>query len=194
MPKTSTIIIGVVIAVIIVGSVGYLGYYIGNTTKANTTTTTTTSTTTTTTTNTTTPTVLRLQTTTSMNDSGLLPYLQTGFDQTYPQYNLTYQCYATGTVLTNAGNGLCDVVIVHSNASEWDFLNHTQGYSANSYHGKGIFRVTFAYNYFLIVGDKGQDPANVSSCSNGTQAFWNIYWAARNGNCNFISRNDEFRN
>jgi tungstate transport system substrate-binding protein len=200
MSKTATIIIGVVIGAVLLGGVGYLGYYYGSNTNTNTTTTTTSSTTsssttssTTTTTTPVTPTQLMLQTTTSMNDSGLLPLLQTGFEQVHPEYNLTYLCYATGTVLANAGNGLASVVIVHSNSSEWDFLNHTQptnGYTPSSYHGKGIFRVTFAYNYFVIVGDAASDPANVANCTTGAQAFGSIFSAAQNGTCNFVSRND----
>lgn len=134
---------------------------------------------------------LILQTTTSMDASGLLQLIDPVFEAKY-HMNLSWVAVGTGQALTNAGNGDGDVVIAHSPASEKAFINHTD--SSQAYSGKGICRVTFAYNYFIIVGPLS-DPAKISetdSVANATRAFQKIYAAAESNPSivKFVSRGD----
>lgn len=135
---------------------------------------------------------LTLQTTTSMQDSGLLDLIKPAFDEKYG-VNLRWVAVGTGQALTNAGRGDGDVVIVHSKASELEFINHTS--TKYSYSGQGIFRVSFAYNYYVIVGPTN-DPAGISTNStianNGTRVFKAIYdYCEANPSQYFASRGDK---
>ncbi len=134
---------------------------------------------------------LLLQTTTSMNDTGFLDlivdplYMATGI-------RLRWVSAGTGASLTQAGQGNGDLVIVHSATSEAEFVNHSS--TRYTYSGKGIARVNFAYNYFVVVGPVA-DPAGVNasdSRTNGTKAFhkmWN--YTANGGTLLFASRGDQ---
>jgi len=135
---------------------------------------------------------LWLQTTTSMQDSGLLDLIKPAFDAKYG-VNLRWIAAGTGQAIAAAGRGDGDVVIAHSATYEREFINHTS--TKYDYSGQGIFRVTFAYNYFVIVGPT-TDPANVTGMAkvdNGTLIFKKIYDAAESGKPNviFTSRGDK---
>jgi tungstate transport system substrate-binding protein len=134
---------------------------------------------------------LTLLTTTSMQDSGLLDLIKPAFEA---KYGVDFRWIAAGTgqAIAAAAQGDGDVVIAHSLTYEREFINHTS--TKYSYSGNGIFRVTFAYNYFVIVGPTA-DPANVTGMpkvDNGTLIFKRIYDAAESGKpVIFTSRGDK---
>ena len=120
-------------------------------------------------------TVIRLSTTTSVNDSGLLPYLLPTFEAE-SGYKVEVQSAGTGAAIQKAKDGNADVILVHAKASEEDFISE----------GYGVERLPFMYNYFVIVGPK-DDPAGVSGSADAAEAFGKIRDAA----ANFVSRGDE---
>ena len=119
--------------------------------------------------------VIRLSTTTSVNDSGLLPYLQPAFEKA-TGYTLEITSAGTGAAIKKGETGDADCLLVHAKASEEEFI--AAGY--------GVERVPFMYNYFVIVGP-ADDPAGVMQCATATEAFEAI---AASG-CSFISRGDD---
>jgi tungstate transport system substrate-binding protein len=113
-----------------------------------------------------------------------------------------YVALGTGAALTNAGNGQGDIVIAHSPTDELAFINHTDPSETDAvmgitYAGQGIFRVNFAYNFFIIVGPNS-DPLGISNTTkyptplNSTQIFQLIYNAGQSGSpkVTFVSRGD----
>lgn len=133
--------------------------------------------------------ILLLQTTTSMDATGLLDLIEPTFEAEYG-YDLRWNAVGTGTALTNAGNGDGDVVIVHSKNDEYEFINHSS--TLKSYSGKGVMRATFAFNFFIIVGptDDLAGVGDADSFTNATKAFQKIYATAELGNAIFASRGD----
>lgn len=119
--------------------------------------------------------VIRLSTTTSVNDSGLLPYLQPYFESD-TGYTLEVTSAGTGAAIEKARNGDADCLLVHAKASEEEFCNE----------GYGEVRVPFMYNYFVIVGPE-EDPAGVSACTTASEAFL----AIANAGATFITRGDD---
>jgi len=135
---------------------------------------------------------LTLLTTTSMQDSGLLDLIKPAFEAKFG-VNFRWIAAGTGQAIAAAAQGDGDVVIAHSLTYEREFINHTS--TKYTYSGHGIFRVTFAYNYFVIVGPT-TDPANVTGMpkvDNGTLIFKRIYDAAESGTSGvvFTSRGDK---
>ena len=102
------------------------------------------------------PEILRLATTTSLYDTGLWDYLEPIFEQ---RYNADLQITAQGTgnalVLGKAGD--VDVVAVHDPAQEETFIDGNYSIKAQNFNAE---RVTWAYNYFIIVGPES-DPAGI---------------------------------
>ncbi|MBO4339714.1 MAG: extracellular solute-binding protein [Clostridia bacterium] len=119
--------------------------------------------------------VIRLSTTTSVNDSGLLPYLLPTFEAK-TGYKVEVQSAGTGAAIQKAKDGNADVILVHAKASEEEFINE----------GYGVERIPFMYNFFVIVGPK-DDPAGVNGSENANAAFEKI----RSSESKFISRGDE---
>lgn len=119
--------------------------------------------------------VIRLSTTTSVNDSGLLPYLLPTFEAA-TGYKVEVQSAGTGAAIQKAKDGNADVILVHAKASEEEFI--ADGY--------GVERLPFMYNYFVIVGPK-DDPAGVSGSADAAAAFAKI----RDSKSKFVSRGDE---
>ena len=119
--------------------------------------------------------VIRLSTTTSVNDSGLLPYLQPYFEAK-TGYKLEITSAGTGAAIEKGRTGDADCLLVHAKASEEAFIE--EGYASE--------RVPFMYNYFVIVGP-ADDPAGVASAANATEAFQKI----ADGGYTFISRGDD---
>ena len=119
--------------------------------------------------------VIRLSTTTSVNDSGLLPYLLPTFEKE-TGYKVEVQSAGTGAALQKAMDGNADVVLVHAKASEEEFLAG----------GYGVERLPFMYNYFVIVGPK-DDPAGIKGSKDAAEAFAKI----KDSKSKFISRGDE---
>ena len=119
--------------------------------------------------------VIRLSTTTSVNDSGLLPYLLPVFEQE-TGYTVEVQSAGTGAAIQKAEDGNADLILVHAKASEEEFIEK----------GFGVERLPFMYNYFVIVGPK-DDPAGIAGSTDAAEAFGKI----RDTQNTFISRGDE---
>jgi tungstate transport system substrate-binding protein len=133
---------------------------------------------------------MTIQTTTSLNDSGLLDLLKPAFEAQYA-VDMRWVAVGSGQALTNAANGQADLVMVHSPSNEAWFMNHTdpaQTDAANNinYAGYGIMRINFAYNYFVIVGPNSTslvDPLHIygsSIMNNATAIFQRIYTFGHN--------------
>ena len=119
--------------------------------------------------------VLRISTTTSVNDSGLLPYLQPYFEED-TGYAMEVTSAGTGAAIKKGETGDADALLVHAKASEEEFVDA----------GYGVERVPFMYNYFVIVGPE-DDPAGVANCTTAADAFKAI---AESGQT-FVSRGDD---
>jgi len=121
---------------------------------------------------------LTLATTTSAYDSGLL-------EKILPNFESKYDCIVdviavgSGQTMEIGKNGDADVLLVHSPASEKQFVKD----------GYGTSRTLVAYNQFVIVGPES-DPAGVSQAVNATDAFKRIYQNGTEGNAIFVSRGD----
>ncbi len=118
---------------------------------------------------------IRLSTTTSVNDSGLLPYLLPVFEDA-TGYKVEVQSAGTGAAIQKAMDGNADLILVHAKASEEEFIAG----------GYGVERLPFMYNFFVIVGPK-DDPAGIADCADAAAAFAKI----RESESKFISRGDE---
>ena len=119
--------------------------------------------------------VIRISTTTSVNDSGLLPYLIPTFEAK-TGYTVEVQSAGTGAAIQKAKDGNADLILVHAKASEEEFVND----------GYGVERIPFMYNYFVIVGPES-DPAGIRDCENAAAAFAKI----AESKSTFISRGDD---
>lgn len=113
--------------------------------------------------------VVRISTTTSVNDSGLMAYLQPYF-KADTGYDWEIASAGTGAAIKAAKYGNADVILVHEQASEETFV--TEGFS-RVVDGYKTERVSFMYNYFVLVGPTN-DPANVKNADNVMDAFANI--------------------
>jgi tungstate transport system substrate-binding protein len=102
---------------------------------------------------------LRLATTTSTADSGLLDAILPDFEK---QYNATVEVVAVGTgqALKLGQNGDSDVVLVHARKQEDAFV--AAGYGSN--------RRDVMYNDFVVVGPK-DDPAKIAGMEKASDAF-----------------------
>ena len=65
--------------------------------------------------------VIRLSTTTSVNDSGLLPYLLPVFEKE-TGYKVEVQSAGTGAAIQKAEDGNADLILVHAKQSEEEFI------------------------------------------------------------------------
>jgi tungstate transport system substrate-binding protein len=119
------------------------------------------------------PKVLRLTTTTSVNDSGLMEYLR---PYLLEEANIEMEIVSmgSGAAIEAGQRGDADVLLVHSPAAENTFVEE----------GYGIQRSTFMYNFFVIVGPE-TDPAGVKDLS-AKDAFIKI----RDAKSKFVSRGD----
>ena len=121
---------------------------------------------------------LRMATTTSTDDSGLLDYILPVFED---KYNCEVDVIAVGSgqALEMGKRGDVDVLLVHSPASEIKFVSD----------GYGESRSLVMYNNFVIVGPTA-DPVGTNSSGNATQAFTKIHDNGTAGAAKFISRGD----
>lgn len=119
--------------------------------------------------------VLRMSTTTSTADSGLLQVLNPPFEK---QQGVRIDVIAVGTgkALRLGENGDVDVVFVHAPQAEEAFVKA----------GFGVDRQAVMHNDFVVLGPKS-DPAGVNSAQNTLQALQKI---AASGAA-FISRGDD---
>ena len=125
--------------------------------------------------------LIRLSTTTSVNDSGLLGKLIPEFEA---KYGYTVEVYSAGTgkSINNAKMGNADLILVHSKKQEEAFI--ADGF-ARVVPGFEAERTSFIYNYYVLCGPSA-DPAGVASAASVKDAFAAI--AA--GEYDFISRGD----
>jgi tungstate transport system substrate-binding protein len=118
---------------------------------------------------------LKLATTTSVQDSGLMPHLLQVFENNC-RCKVDVIAVGSGQALKLASNGDVDMVIVHDPAAEKKFLSD----------GWGMNHRTFMMNDFVILGPSS-DPAKIRGMQSASEAFSQI----QKSNSMFISRGDE---
>jgi len=118
--------------------------------------------------------IVRMATTTSTDQSGLLDYLKPFFEKE-TGYKLQWVAVGTGASLKVGEKGDCDVVLVHARALEDAFMAA----------GFGQERKDVMYNDFIILGP-ASDPAGLASATSAVDAFGRIMKAGST----FISRGD----
>jgi tungstate transport system substrate-binding protein len=117
---------------------------------------------------------LKMATTTSVQDSGLLPYLLPHFEKRCG-CKVDVIAVGTGQALKHGSNGDVDMVLVHDPQSEEKFVKD----------GSGVNRKTFMMNDFIIVGPSS-DPAKIRGLKGAAQALAKI----QKSESVFISRGD----
>lgn len=126
--------------------------------------------------------VIRMSTTTSVNDSGLLGYLLPMFEDKYG-YEVEVTSAGTGKAIANAESGNADVLLVHSKSQEEEFVAAGYSYVLPGFESE---RLTFLYNYFVLCGP-ADDPAGVKDAPSVRDAFA----AIAEGKYPFVSRGDQ---
>ncbi|NYB50978.1 MAG: extracellular solute-binding protein [Methanobacteriaceae archaeon] len=123
---------------------------------------------------------LKIATTTSLEDTGLLPVLEAAFEKENPDVDVQFIATGTGQALEYGKKGDVDLVMVHSKTQEEEFVKE----------GYGTQRYPFAYNYFYVVGPS-TDPAQING-TNATAAFKKIdaTGSANPNQVKFVSRGD----
>ncbi len=124
---------------------------------------------------------IRLSTTTSVKDSGLLGYLLPAFESKYG-YTVEVQSAGTGKAIAAAKAGNADLILVHSKSQEEAFVDAGFGRVVDGFEAE---RVSFIYNYFVLCGPSA-DPAGVEAAASVLDAFA----AIADGKHPFISRGD----
>lgn len=122
---------------------------------------------------------LRLATTTSTYDSGLLDYLTPIFE-TKHTVKVDVVSVGTGQAIEIARRGDADMVLVHAKELEESFVRD----------GYGVHRVGVMYNDFVIIGPMS-DPAGINGMMNATEAFMKVAESGAEGKAVFISRADK---
>ena len=131
--------------------------------------------------------VVRISTTTSVNDSGLMQYLQPYFEQE-TGYKWEISSAGTGAAIAAATYGNADVILVHSKKSEEEFVAGGYSYVVDGYASE---RVSFMHNFFVLVGPK-TDPAGVKTVKAAENTTVKDGFAAiASSESTFISRGDK---
>ena len=125
--------------------------------------------------------LIRLSTTTSVNDSGLLGSLLPMFEEKYG-YEVEVYSAGTGKAIANAKMGNADLILVHSKKQEEAFV--ADGFAC-VLDGMEAERLTYMYNYFVLCGPSA-DPAGVKDAEDVLAAFK----AIADGKFTFVSRGD----
>ena len=125
--------------------------------------------------------VIRLSTTTSVKDSGLLGYLLPAFEAAYG-YTVEVQSAGTGKAIAAAKAGNADLILVHSKSQEEAFIADGFGRVIDGFEAE---RLSFIYNYFVLCGPSA-DPAGVEAAASVLDAFASI----AEGKYAFVSRGD----
>ncbi len=125
------------------------------------------------------PNVLKIATTTSLENTGLLAELERVYERKTGM-DLQFIAQGTGQALDTARRGDVDLVLVHAPALEKQFEDE----------GYGINPRCIAYNFFIIVGPK-DDPAKIKNMS-AVEAFRTIAVDGKNNTPGvaFVSRGD----
>jgi len=121
------------------------------------------------------PQVLRLATTTSTADSGLLDAILPDFEAAY-NARVDVVAVGTGQAIEIGQAGDADVILVHARAREDAFVEE----------GSGLARYDVMYNDFIIVGPT-DDPAGVQGMTSAAEALAAIAAAE----APFASRGDD---
>ena len=124
---------------------------------------------------------IRISTTTSVNDSGLLGELLPKFEEEYG-YKVEVFSEGTGKSIANAKMGNADLILVHAKEQEEAFV--ADGF-ARTIDGMKAERCSFLYNFFVLVGPK-DDPIGAKDCKTVKDAFAKI----AKEEALFISRGD----
>ncbi|MFP4610824.1 MAG: substrate-binding domain-containing protein [Thiohalophilus sp.] len=119
--------------------------------------------------------VVRLATTTSTENSGLLQAILPAFEKS-TGYEVQVIAVGTGKALRMGRDGDVDIVLVHAPPAEEKFVNN----------GYGVNHRQVMYNDFVIVGPKN-DPANIRDMQDPLKALAKI---ARH-QARFVSRGDD---
>ncbi len=120
-------------------------------------------------------TVLRLATTTSTENSGLLQKLLPPFE-THSGIRIHTIAVGTGKALRMGADGDVDILLVHAPAAETRFVAD----------GHGVNRRSVMYNDFVIVGPR-DDPAGI----NGTEDVAEVLRRIAQNRSLFVSRGDD---
>lgn len=123
--------------------------------------------------------VLRIATTTSLENTGLLAELEQVYESE-TGVDLQFIAQGTGQSIDSGRRGDVDLVLVHAPALEQQFIDD----------GYGINPRCIAYNYFIIVGPES-DPAGIANMT-PVEAFRTLYAAGTNETAGvaFVSRGD----
>ena len=119
--------------------------------------------------------LLKISTTTSTENSGLLSVLHPAFEAKF-DVKVAVIAVGTGKALKIGSNGDVDVVFVHAPAAELEYVKK----------GDFIDRSAVMHNDFVIVGPE-QDPASLHSAKSATQALQLL----AEGQSEFVSRGDD---
>ena len=123
--------------------------------------------------------LVRIATTTSLENTGLLAELERVYENE-TGVDLQFISQGTGQSIDSGRRGDVDLVLVHAPDLEQQFIDD----------GFGINPRCIAYNYFIIVGPES-DPAGIANMS-PVEAFQAIYTAGTNQTAGvaFVSRGD----
>lgn len=119
--------------------------------------------------------IVRLATTTSTENSGLLEYLLPVFEEEYG-VDVDVVAVGTGQALQLGRDGNADVLMVHARAQEDEFMAE----------GHGVRREDLMYNDFVIVGPPS-DPAGIRGMTDVAAALT----AIAESETPFVSRGDD---
>ncbi|MEX1200802.1 MAG: substrate-binding domain-containing protein [Methylophaga sp.] len=119
--------------------------------------------------------ILKMSTTTSTDNSGLLKYLHDHY-KSETGVQVAVIAVGTGKSLKLGANGDVDIALVHAPAAELKYVE--QGYFVD--------RRAVMFNDFVIVGPEN-DPAGIKSAKTATEALAKI---AESG-ADFVSRGDD---
>ena len=119
--------------------------------------------------------VIKMSTTTSTENSGLLDVLLPEFEK---DTGIKIKVFAkgTGAAIRDGTDGNVDIIFVHAKAREEQFV--ADGY--------GAYRLGVMHNDFVIVGPT-TDPAGIKGMKNGSEALKKIAEAK----ASFVSRGDD---
>ena len=120
-------------------------------------------------------TTLRLVTTTTTDNSGLISYMLPAFEAT-SGYKVKVIATGSGRALKHLANGDVDIALTHAPQLESELVSN----------GQAINHRPVMYNDFILVGP-ARDPARASASSGIANAFN----AIATSECLFLSRGDE---
>ncbi len=119
---------------------------------------------------------VRIASTTSLYDTGLLDELVPVFHAAHPEYEAQVVAVGTGEALKLGERRDADLVLVHAPEREMAFVAE----------GHGLRRTTFMQNDFVLAGPES-DPAGIADAADVATALRRI----ANAGAEFVSRGDD---